>query len=652
MKRSLLIASLMVPFLGFSQSSVKTQSVNRAGAVPNVRSSAVAVDKQADTANKTAVTPASSGAKRGQTPYNFVKIGSTYYDLQTNASIGRRVMLLPDGTVSAVWTTSDDQNFSNRGTGYNHYDGSSWLTVGNPTVRIENVRLGWPSIGLNAGKEWVMGHDAALGGFVKSNNSTIGSTSWTIGNSILTENQRRPIWGRVANSGNYFHCIASYSDSSAPGEPRAPKRKGVPAPMTYSRSTNGGTSWDIQHILLPGYDSSNVFDGGGDNYAIDVKDSIVVIVSGGVGEHVMMWKSTDNGSNFTMSIIDSFPFAPYKKNVLFDATPSNDGSLDIMIDHNYMSHVFWGVVRVNEADTSDNNSTFFPGTSMLGYWNEYTKKDVIIVDGNQFDRDGTDTLELSAGCWSNLDQTTGGVPSALKNANIFGVARLGNTGVIHSPSASVDANGNIYVTFSVPSEQDFDDNNVNRRNIYVLYSKDSGITWSAPQDLTQMDGTEEEFACVAKQANGFLHMIFQRDITAGTNLQSNSKTDNNHPVALNEIMYAAVPVDKILSNQIGFLQNVSVDDINKPKEVFVVAQNYPNPFDHQTNVLLWLNANSDVTVEITDINGKVISVQKFNNLDAGNQIITLDGSSLNSGIYLYTVSTGTYKVTRKMAVSK
>ena len=55
-------------------------------------------------------------------------IGWTTYDLQTNGSVQNRIVVHNDGTISAAWTMSSELNstFSDRGTGYNHFDGSNW----------------------------------------------------------------------------------------------------------------------------------------------------------------------------------------------------------------------------------------------------------------------------------------------------------------------------------------------------------------------------------------------------------------------------------------------------------------------------------------------------------------------------------------------
>ncbi len=654
MKKNLLIFTLIMPFLAFSQKPNPNKFGNStAGGPEKISPKQIASDFHTfDSLVQTSTAKNNAGNKRKTIPYyNFVKVGSTWYDLQTNASMGRRIIVYPGGKVSAVWTTSTDAAYTLRGTGYNHYDLTNWGTVANPTPRIETVRLGWPSIGINGTKEWVMGHDATNGGFLMSTNTSVGSTTWTSGSQILDQPLRRPIWGRIANSGDYFHCIASYADSAMAGEPRAPRINGVFAPMTYSRSTDGGVNWDIQHSLLPGYDDTRFTVGGGDEYSIDVKDSIVAILMGDHLKDVTLWKSTDNGLTFTKTIIDSFKYAPYSaKNLMLDTPFVCDGSVNVLIDNAGMVHAFWGASRVLDEDTTDETYSFFPGTALLSYWNENTKTKAFIAGGAQFDRNQNSLLDFSAGNINIL--ANGQVPQALKNAGISSVARLGNTSVLHMPSAGIDANGNIFVTFSYPLEEDVDPNNVNLRDIMIVHSTDGGNNWEAAQDITQIEGFEEEFASVAKTVDGFVHVLFQKDATAGTNLQNNSTIDNNHPADVNEMMYAAIPVSKILDNSIKtIIGTTGVDRFDANKEVFVVSQNFPNPFDNSSEVIIWLNTTSDVSIEITNISGQVISTQSYTDLGAGNHALMMNGEGLTSGVYFYTVKTATHAVTRKMIVN-
>ena len=67
-----------------------------------------------------------------------VEIGWTSYDLINN-SVQNRILVHDDGTMSAVWTMSAELNsvWSDRGTGYNFYDGSSWsVSSPNPPILI------------------------------------------------------------------------------------------------------------------------------------------------------------------------------------------------------------------------------------------------------------------------------------------------------------------------------------------------------------------------------------------------------------------------------------------------------------------------------------------------------------------------------------
>ena len=64
-------------------------------------------------------------------------IGTSTYDLQSNAAVQNRIIVHDDGTISAGWTMSTQYNttYSDRGTGYNFFDGTSWGAA--PTIRLE-----------------------------------------------------------------------------------------------------------------------------------------------------------------------------------------------------------------------------------------------------------------------------------------------------------------------------------------------------------------------------------------------------------------------------------------------------------------------------------------------------------------------------------
>jgi len=603
---ALTIAAVATSFAS-AQVAATLEGANQ-GAPQTLSTSKVFIDKADNGGFGVAPTKKKPLSARGVDYKSFVRIGSTYYDLQTNFAMPHRIALHSFGPVSAAWTTanSDAAGFASRGSGYNYRDESGkW----NPSdsSRVENVRTGWANIGvLSNGSVFTIGHDATNGGFYMAKSASATSRPSTT-TSILQEPPYKPIWARTANDGDVIHLICSYTDSAAPGEARAPKRKGIFAPMVYSRSKDGGTTWDKQHVMLPDYDSTLTNNGGADQYTIDVKGNTVAIVNADLLQGVIAWKSTDGGDNWQRIIVDTFKYAPWTgKTEMLDTPYTNDGTVDVIIDNNNKLHVFFGLGRVLDTDTTDESYSFYPGTQGMMHWSEATDKTSLIASGNQFDRDEDGFNGLEQATYAAL--SGGNVPSGLST-----VARLGSTSALRQPASAMDANGNLYCLFSVPIEQDISDLGANFRDIGVVYSTDGGATWSLPQNVTQVLGREDDFASTCRVANGFLHMTWQQDEIAGTNLQNNSGAFGNHPVVLNLINYQAIPVTEILKGNIGMLYGVNVEKPNTGA-VMVVNQNYPNPFSNETNVMVYLTNPGDIKVEVRNAMGALVKTQTHSNL--------------------------------------
>ena len=611
--------------------------------VPQTASKEVTADVATASGNGTT---SNKVTNRGNVDHNnHILIGSTFYDLQTNYAMSRRIILHADGSISAAWTTSpnDQSGFPLRGTGFNFKSNAgNWATPS--SSRVENsARTGWPCIGLlSDGREFVIGHEATQGGFFISKAATKGArpTGATL---ILQETPYKPIWARSANNGDTIHMIYSYTDSAAAGEKRAPTRKGIFAPMVYSRSLDGGTTWDIQHIMLPNYDSTITNNGGADQYAIDCQGSTVVVANADLLQGVLVWKSTDFGTSWTRTIVDTFQYAPYDAKKLMTDTPfTNDGSVDVLLDKNGNMNVFWGLGRVLDTDTSDDSYSFFPGVQGIVHWSEIDNRARVIASGGAFDRSGDAINALEAATYAALG--TSGIPT-----NVATVARLGNTSAMRQPSASIDAYGNIYCAFSVPIESDISDLSANFRDIGIVYSKDSGKTWSNEQNVTQLRNNEDDFACLARRSNNFVHMMWQRDEYPGTNLQNNVASVGNHPTTDNKILYTAIPVNDILTNQLGMQWGLKVEEPNTG-EVLLVSQNYPNPTSGLTNITVNLNAPGDLNVTVRNAAGMEVKNITLSNLYRGTHNISLDASDLAAGVYTYSITAGGSTITNSMMV--
>ena len=107
MKKALLIGLMSTSILSFSQSRVQELYVPNALQVKADASSVKAIDNEYTPGE--VITRKNTVIKRKKAVnYDYIDLGDTYYDLQTNSSPGRRIILHNDGTVSAVCTTSPD----------------------------------------------------------------------------------------------------------------------------------------------------------------------------------------------------------------------------------------------------------------------------------------------------------------------------------------------------------------------------------------------------------------------------------------------------------------------------------------------------------------------------------------------------------------
>lgn len=84
----------------------------------------------------------------------------------------------------------------------------------------------------------------------------------------------------------------------------------------------------------------------------------------------------------------------------------------------------------------------------------------------------------------------------------------------------------------------------------------------------------------------------------------------------------------------------------------VVSQNTPNPFNETSVVNFELTSSEVVTFEILDVTGKLVQTINLGTLNSGSHAVTFDSKELNSGIYYYSLVTGTSRITNKMVVKK
>ncbi|MDZ7337714.1 MAG: T9SS type A sorting domain-containing protein [candidate division KSB1 bacterium] len=85
---------------------------------------------------------------------------------------------------------------------------------------------------------------------------------------------------------------------------------------------------------------------------------------------------------------------------------------------------------------------------------------------------------------------------------------------------------------------------------------------------------------------------------------------------------------------------------------FALGQNFPNPFNPTTTIPFSLKTRSYVTLRLFDSLGREVATLLQGNLDAGHHTVTVDASTLPSGVYFYRLEAGTFTALRKAALLK
>jgi hypothetical protein len=85
---------------------------------------------------------------------------------------------------------------------------------------------------------------------------------------------------------------------------------------------------------------------------------------------------------------------------------------------------------------------------------------------------------------------------------------------------------------------------------------------------------------------------------------------------------------------------------------YTLSQNYPNPFNPSTEISFTLPKAGFATVKVYDILGKEVATLVEENLGVGTFKTTLDGSRFSSGTYIYSLTSGGTRISKKMMLLK
>ncbi|MGE5401462.1 MAG: T9SS type A sorting domain-containing protein [Ignavibacteriales bacterium] len=85
---------------------------------------------------------------------------------------------------------------------------------------------------------------------------------------------------------------------------------------------------------------------------------------------------------------------------------------------------------------------------------------------------------------------------------------------------------------------------------------------------------------------------------------------------------------------------------------YSLSQNFPNPFNPSTEIKFSIAKDGMVSLKVYDILGKEVATLVNQEMSKGNYSVTLNASTLTSGIYIYQLNTNGILMSRKMTLLK
>jgi hypothetical protein len=596
------------------------------------------------------------------------RIGGTTYDLQSNQLTGNRIHNWGDGKVSAVWCQSlnplESSGFPDRGTGYNTNATGAWGAE--PAARLEAIRTGFPTYFVDGtGTEWVSSHTGAGSAPAGSKfqihwaKRAPGETAWTEGN-VPFVTPYGGLWGRIAVGGPdnqtihivYLTTPPANVNSTTP--PPDAVIAGVTGAIKYSRSTNGGQTWDIVDATIPGLDSTKFNSLPADGYSIDVVGNTVAVAVFGFNDDCVLAKSSDNGTTWApLRIINDFvkdkwefddgytvedalkvfrpELAPVPATGIDTlAILTSDGNGHLMLDPSGKAHVFFPGLYVRDPDTTADNSLNWYETSQgIIYWNEDMADHAGYPVAFWADFDGDNA-------WGNADGTI----------NIYD--GFGFESATTSPTAALGDDGTIYLTYSALHELNLDaDGQYLYQPLTVKSAPGDYTQWSPPVEVLGVDLvadyeitrlTENYFPAMARKVDDYVHMVMQQDFTYGLI----TRITGNQDAGDNAIVYQQVPT-------LLYGDPVPVVGTKEPRIQNMVVT--PNPAASAARVSFTAEKAGNVSVDVFNAMGTLVMTQ-HTNVASGTATIDLNTAKLNNGLHYVRLNAGYAAGTIKLMIAK
>ena len=549
--------------------------------------------------------------------------GLTWYDMQSYNNLMSRIYAYDDGTLGTVWQCAGQNLTPDRGTGYNYYDGSGW---GASIPHLgSDARTGWPSYAPWGANGEIIAHywyPSGQPGPIKFfRRETKGTGEWQE-SQVFGPDGLSIVWHSMFTSGEnnqYVHLLARTYDAPYMGQDNA---------LLYYRSSDGGVTWDWEHVIIEGLGvdyfptSSNL----GYSWAQPVGNTIAFCYGFDQFDG-MVFKSNDNGENWEEILVFESPFPP--DDVPSDSDPfgCGDGCSAIALDASGMAHVVFSKM-IHQYIGGE--LYWVPSCEGVIYWNETMPElDSTIISSYTNDFLAEEGMLVG---YILPDPNTGGYELEATQFD-YGCSYTS------FPQLGIDDQNNMFLTYAAISPG-YSNGTNNYRHIHVNASYDNGASWEGPKDICTSIfyiASECVYPATSVHVADKLHIIFQEDLLPGI-----FEWLNNHQAMENRMIHMEFDKDFF----------VSVDEPSGMKTVSEVSRLYPNPAVTETNFYVDLANPSIVTMNITNTIGQTVNEIDFGSKNQGRNLINVDVSALKTGVYFCNVRVNNQVYTNKLMIEK
>ncbi|MCF8301905.1 MAG: T9SS type A sorting domain-containing protein [Bacteroidales bacterium] len=300
----------------------------------------------------------------------FESLGESLWDLQSRSTSRQRMAVYVESSMAAVWTTgSDAPGFTDLGIGYSHKTlNGNWTPPEEPL--FGGYRVAEPSIASwGTEGEIVSAHseDETVSGIIFNRREQNGSGVWAESFLQGPQGHEDIKWAHMITSGEnneIIHVLALTPPESFGGSPYS----GQDGAILYSRSNDGGESWEIENLAFDQLGSEYYPGFSPDTYSWVESDgeSIAFIVSDEWHDLVLM-RSNDQGNSWEKTIIWEHPYPGWDGEET-QAFYCPDGTFSGTLLEEGKVHLTFGISKVK---SNGNGEIFqYPFNDGIGYWNE------------------------------------------------------------------------------------------------------------------------------------------------------------------------------------------------------------------------------------------------------------------------------------------